>query len=697
MIIPEAPLWWDGEEWAAVRARNWETHALRPSIFYLKTAEQSKHLRNYWPPAEVSDPTRRPLDKATGQPNLDRLHIGVIRVGGRGDDLMTGANLVALKRKYPSAHVTLFARDNTGHLSSHPAIDRLVFGTNNIWRQIVRDFRSKFDAFIDLAYVPRLWVFHPDYKAWENEWRPRFEPLAWYYANFYASNRRIAELGKHLVDLPNEVLGLQGGVEDMTTFIGPQDRAMAKLLQQTIGDYITIHNGSACNRQTKCWPTQHWSEVVAWLIAHGQTVVQVGWPREELVAGAVDLRGQTNMGQVAGLIEGAALHLDTEGGPAHIAHAVGTQALVIFGPTPRVCFGYPEQISVETEVPCVGCWYRTNEWHKQCPNGYSRAVCMESIKPRRVIERLEEAMDAPGVICATLPQEGRSKMSRDTCQKNVSDAPGGAGVGGMDSSEGQSGSRLLVGIPTWNRLESLGRLLASIRVQTKQPDRILLVDDGVEADCFAAGDVEIIAGPGLGPPHSHQKALDYALKHGFEFVLRLDDDIVLESPDFIERLHRVLVAQPDVAAVGGCYPPPEHTDDVHSVECIGGPQFSTTVDGMMTNQRSLQFYRFDEESLVEVEHLYSSFMYRAAMMQQVGGFPLCYSRVGHREETDATIRLRAGGGKLLVDTGAVARHERCHTGGLRSIPANIDALQKLDNQMFCERWHSGELLREALG
>ena len=709
-VLPVHGPWIDGC-WAAIAGRQIARADLLPATYFLRDAERLGKVLARGECDDQSDPTARPRD-AAGVPDETKLHVGIARIGGKGDDLMTGAHCIALKRRFPNAHVTLFARDNTGHLTGHPGVDRIVFGGAHRWHEVARDLRERFDLFVDLWYVPKVWSFHPDLLQYGRDCHEKFEPLAWWYWNAPSSNRRLAELGKPLLDLTNGLLGLRGGPDDVKIALQPGDRHKAMMLQRLVGGYATLHNGSACNRQTKCWPTERWAEVVA---ALDVPVVLLGTAGEEAVEGALDLRGLTTVREAAAVIEGGMLHLDTEGGLAHMAQAVCRKAVVLFGPTPPELFGYPDQVALDAGMECRGCWYANRRWHLICPLGKQKregkvlgaCACMEAITVEQVVIAAQEALQQERVLGEAQRQETTNDDSRASgaprngvcevqgaergpCTRKGDDCPQNENIGGRP--------HLLVGIPTWDRPEALARLVQSIAAQTQHPDAVCIVNDGaILPESFAAIDGcedVMLAGPRLGPPHSHQKALEYAAANGFDFVLRLDDDLVMESPDFIERLCTLLESDEKVAAAGGVYPPPEWGDQVQSAANVGLTNYSVSIGGMLGNERSAQFYRYDEARVFEAEHLYSSFMYRVDAALKVGGFPLCYSRVGHREETDFTLRLHLAGCKLLIDTGAVARHERQATGGLRNIP-NADRLQIEDNRVFMRRLHGGELEKEA--
>jgi len=74
-----------------------------------------------------------------------------------------------------------------------------------------------------------------------------------------------------------------------------------------------------------------------------------------------------------------------DSGPMHIAAAVGTPVVALFGATsPRRTAPYgSEDLVVRGDAPCAPCYER------RCPIGQ---LCMETITPTKVMERVERAL-----------------------------------------------------------------------------------------------------------------------------------------------------------------------------------------------------------------------------------------------------------------------------------------------------------------
>jgi glycosyltransferase involved in cell wall biosynthesis len=170
----------------------------------------------------------------------------------------------------------------------------------------------------------------------------------------------------------------------------------------------------------------------------------------------------------------------------------------------------------------------------------------------------------------------------------------------------------------------------------------------------------VIFGEGRGQVEGHRTALKEAKG---EFIWRLDDDNVPE-PDVLEKLMKNF--EPDVGAVGGLVLDPGKV----STSSIASNKIEDIYLGL-----NVQWFRQDRK--IEVDHLYSTFVYR----KDQDYYPTGLSRVGHREETIMTYRMRRQGWRLIVDPGAITWHLRGPTGGIRGEKGDFWAK---DEQIFSQ-------------
>jgi ADP-heptose:LPS heptosyltransferase len=335
-----------------------------------------------------SDPTAR-----VDRPGMPRMHVGVMMPGGLGDDLWMGAVCAAAKRKHPGCHVTAFSRGDgdTPILGRHPAIDRLVrMGRWRRWNDLAAEMAPRFDLLLDVRYVTKTTYrqgLEPEEQAacdaawqgWAQEW--------W---DFPARNDKTARRwGQHLLGLIAQTGRLDARPDDMRLHLDPRDTYKAGLLQRP---YAVVHCADALARGTKRWPTRHWLRLVEWL--RGRiNVVQIGMPYEEDAGAGVDLRGRTNPFEMCSVIEGARVLIDSEGGPAHISRAFGTPAVVLFGPTTKESFGYPENVNITSPFRCTGCAWSHEFWYSDCALGEAEPPCMAAIEPEAVMAAAEPLLE----------------------------------------------------------------------------------------------------------------------------------------------------------------------------------------------------------------------------------------------------------------------------------------------------------------
>jgi glycosyltransferase involved in cell wall biosynthesis/GT2 family glycosyltransferase len=261
------------------------------------------------------------------------------------------------------------------------------------------------------------------------------------------------------------------------------------------------------------------------------------------------------------------------------------------------------------------------------------------------------------------------------------------------------GDRVLVEIPTKDRVDYLEKLLKSLEAQTFMDWDLLVIDDskvdnlpahkGCEAAVnrlHAVGHSWLfVRGVGQNQATAHNRALDYAAIHEYKLVLRLDDDITLE-PDFMGKLYEEFIKDQECkyAAVGGIFLNPfvPKEEQVVPPGWETRPEFEGSIMPCVLHHQILQYppeidYRDD------CQHLYSSYMFRTVLLQSVGGFPMNLSAMAFREETMPLYELWLKGYKYRIVTKAIGYHYNAPTGGLRSMsPRKAQELFLQDDTMF---------------
>lgn len=126
-----------------------------------------------------------------------------------------------------------------------------------------------------------------------------------------------------------------------------QRRVQARLIAQGIQHpFAVIHPGSGA--AAKCWPEQRWAALVDSLADLGLAVILTGSHSEQHLLDVIAktahttplvLAGQLALEELAELLRIASLVIGPDTGPLHLAVAVGTPTVHLFGPTRPERFG----------------------------------------------------------------------------------------------------------------------------------------------------------------------------------------------------------------------------------------------------------------------------------------------------------------------------------------------------------------------
>lgn len=144
---------------------------------------------------------------------------------------------------------------------------------------------------------------------------------------------------------------------------------------------------SAAFGPAKMWPTERFREAIGRLGAAGLGVVLVGAPSDAAAVaelarteGVVDLVGRTSLRQLGAVLSLCDAFVGNDSGAMHVAAAVGTPVVAVFGSTdPRRTGPLAESAAVLWKrVPCSPCYRR------RCPYGSYR--CLRAVETREVVE-----------------------------------------------------------------------------------------------------------------------------------------------------------------------------------------------------------------------------------------------------------------------------------------------------------------------
>jgi heptosyltransferase-3 len=305
----------------------------------------------------------------------------VIKLRHHGDVLLATPVLGALKAHAPALEVDALAYDDTAPmLEGHPALSRLhVVGRN--WREegpLKRiSFEKKlFDALRERRYGLIVHLSEQPRGAWLSRalgvsyavapivpgrgafWRGSF-------THFYPVAKR-----RHQVELNLDALrriGLQPSPEERKVTFVPGKNAEEKA-KALAGEGGFVHLHPASRWRFKCWPAEKNAELADRLAADGHRVVITAAPEageclfvDEIMKKArsrpLNFAGQLSIKELGALAARARLFVGVDSMPMHLAAAMGTPVVALFGPSGEMEWGpwnVPHRVVTSTHScrPC---------------------------------------------------------------------------------------------------------------------------------------------------------------------------------------------------------------------------------------------------------------------------------------------------------------------------------------------------------
>ncbi|MDP2728748.1 MAG: glycosyltransferase family 9 protein [Dehalococcoidia bacterium] len=167
------------------------------------------------------------------------------------------------------------------------------------------------------------------------------------------------------------------------------------------GPLVFLHPGSGA--PVKLWTAAGFAQVADALVERYKArVVVVGGPGEEALVRAVAhaashspyvLMGAT-LGQMAALQRLATLAVGLDSGIMHLAVAVGTPSVHLYGPVDKATFGPwgpgERHLVVTSDLPCIPC----NRLDYR-PRELARHTCVRGISPSNVLQAVERLIETP--------------------------------------------------------------------------------------------------------------------------------------------------------------------------------------------------------------------------------------------------------------------------------------------------------------
>jgi lipopolysaccharide heptosyltransferase I len=343
----------------------------------------------------------------TEQPlRTTKASILIVLMGSLGD-VARGLGIVDhLKSNCPGCHITWLVEPVCAELVGlHPEIDDIIVfrrawslkSLRDLYRQLRRyhfditlDLQRHFKSglFSRLSRAKRRIGFHRR-NAKEFNWLFNNEHIG-YYDNDTPKLDHYFKFTEHL--------GLADPLEVNFGFANWDARKfLPRVLRDINGPYVSVVLGSRW--ESKNWHQQGYLRLLQHLLSdEALNVALIGDASQRTAAGEiagklkvtplVNLVGKTSLVELTAVLKCATAVVGPDSGPGHLAAAVGTPYIGLFGPTsPKRTAPYGcENFVVQAQLDCIPCY------RKQCPLGTD--ACMQAIRIETVKEKLAALMPA---------------------------------------------------------------------------------------------------------------------------------------------------------------------------------------------------------------------------------------------------------------------------------------------------------------
>ena len=309
---------------------------------------------------------------------MSSLRILITRLSHIGDCILTLPLVNAIRKQYPDAFIAWAVESPTQQLlEHHPEIDHIIqvpkgwMSKPGTWAQLRRDLRCEdFDIAIDPQGLTKSamlgWLSGaPRRIGVKGRWGRELSP--------WLNNTLVETLSDHVVDRSMELLCeleiKAPQVEfNLTTVTEPNQKIDTWLGNHKLDSFAVINPGASWH--SKRWENDRFGTVASHLYQQHNLRTVITWAGDEEKAMAQQIFRlnncgsvfalPTNLNELASLISRAKFFVGCDTGPMHIATAVGTPCVGLYGTTrPQDSGAYgPQHVAVQK-------WYQSGSCKKR--------------------------------------------------------------------------------------------------------------------------------------------------------------------------------------------------------------------------------------------------------------------------------------------------------------------------------------------
>jgi 3-deoxy-D-manno-octulosonic-acid transferase/heptosyltransferase-1 len=342
------------------------------------------------------------------------MDILIVKLSAIGDVIQTLPALNAIRKHYPHARITwLVEEEAAGLITGHSALDRVIVSRRKRWAKgilgrrslktikesyrFVRELKdTRYDLIIDFHGLLKSGLLIGLSKGKRKVGFGKGMEHAECSYLFLNELVPAVDMDAHAVTknmMLIRALGIPADEIEYRLPVSEQDRRLAADLLVRCGDEGSkplVAINPVARWATKLWSHAKFAELADRLVAeHDALIVFTGSQSDrEVIARigslmrckATNLAGETTLKFLAALYEKTEVAIVTDTGPMHLAAAVGTPVVALFGPTApwrTGPFGSGHQV-IRIDLECSPCFKR------RCPS----LEFMEKISVDQVLDRI---------------------------------------------------------------------------------------------------------------------------------------------------------------------------------------------------------------------------------------------------------------------------------------------------------------------
>jgi heptosyltransferase-2 len=334
-------------------------------------------------------------------------NILLIRFSSLGDLVLTTPIYRELRKIYPDSRLTLLTSEGFGRvLENNPHLDEIIYHhrkeTRNDLEKLIDQLRlQKFDLIYDIHNSLRSrWIGwqlkrhapKPEHWLIEKRTLARELQIRFGWGQFFNGK---SQREQWLEPLRRHHTGALSTKTELFPSVADKNYVEAWLNQNDLQDKPFVCIGASASFPLKCWPLQNFKQLIENIIQSGISVVLVGTNGEiETEELAEYFRGSQNVFCAAGmftilqsaaLLEMANAVVANDTSIIHLAEAMRTPSIALFGPTVKE-FGYAPMLAqsrlMETDL-ALRCRPCSRTGKGTCKNR-DQQICMYSISTQKV-------------------------------------------------------------------------------------------------------------------------------------------------------------------------------------------------------------------------------------------------------------------------------------------------------------------------